>query len=164
MSFKKLFILASLVLAPTILVAMEPNHSHPRLLNLNALVSAIEKGIRGHALIGVGEMLNSPNAGALSEEQFDQLYVLSKNIFKNLPDNHVSFTRASNIDRLLYFCVCLKGLKFPKVLFTPVPYRDLVSPTLAQALGALILNESHSVSVCCYHLTLFNIAEALVAC
>lgn len=70
--------------------------------------------------------------------------------------------QATQIKNLLKAFQLLKGFRFPQALFTQQPYNGNPAQSLDMVLEALIENEQEQVQVCCYHLTLHNIAEALV--
>lgn len=57
----------------------------------------------------------------------------------------------------------LKNLQFPQFLFTAQPYTQGPRQSLSFALRSLIMAEQQNILVCCYHLNLFNIVEALIA-
>jgi phosphatidylserine/phosphatidylglycerophosphate/cardiolipin synthase-like enzyme len=56
----------------------------------------------------------------------------------------------------------LNQFKFPQVHFSPRPYNPDGRPSLDKILEVLIANERSGISACCFHLTLFNVAERLV--
>ena len=56
----------------------------------------------------------------------------------------------------------LKTLRFPQALFSAKPYHNGPRISLDHALEALIMAEEEHISSCCFHLSLFNIARALV--
>jgi hypothetical protein len=70
--------------------------------------------------------------------------------------------QAKQIEHLLHAVKLIKKFKFPQVHFTPRPYSNDPRPSLDSILETLIMNEQKGISVCCFHITLYNIAERLV--
>jgi phosphatidylserine/phosphatidylglycerophosphate/cardiolipin synthase-like enzyme len=71
--------------------------------------------------------------------------------------------QAKQIQNLLFALKLMKKFKFPQAHFTPRPYMINASrPSLDSILETLIMNEQRGISVCCFHLTLYNIAQHLV--
>ena len=69
---------------------------------------------------------------------------------------------AKRIEHLLHAVKLMKKFKFPQVHFTPRPYNNDPRPSLDSILETLIMNEQKGISVSCFHITLFNIAQRLV--
>lgn len=71
--------------------------------------------------------------------------------------------QAHKIKNLFYAFKLLKDFKFPQVHFGPQPYaKQDLRPSLNTILESLIMNEEKEISVCCFHLTIYTVAQALV--
>lgn len=68
--------------------------------------------------------------------------------------------KLKTIEELLRVFICFENLQFPQVLFSAP--RDRLSISLDLPLEALIMAEKEQIRACCYHLTRYNIARALV--
>ncbi|MGE0207218.1 MAG: phospholipase D-like domain-containing protein [Candidatus Babeliales bacterium] len=61
------------------------------------------------------------------------------------------------------FILLERGFKFPQAFFNPAPYiPNDPRPSLDDILKALIKNEQEKIQVCCFHFTLYNVADCLV--
>jgi len=70
--------------------------------------------------------------------------------------------QAKKIRCVMHAAKVIKQFRFPQAHFNPRPYRESLRPSLDQVLEGLIVNEQEKISVCCFHLTLFNVAARLV--
>ncbi len=133
----------------------------------------------------MGALLSSDLCKALSYEQKTELYKLAveqssriKQIcelgaplvartgderIKKRFSHEEDLEAAKKIETLMNVWRHLKRLRFPHALFNPRPYQSGPRITLDNALEAFILAEQEQISGCCFHLTLYNIANALIA-
>ncbi len=152
----------------------------------NQLILEIKKNIFNMNPAVIGTLLSANDASDLTKEQKDALHKEAEqckntilqmrtmaNIFTSNADDQsikekfsydTEYENAKKITNYLYAFKFLKKLTFPQALFTPRPYfrNNDLRPNLDRVLEAIIMNEQEKISVCCFHITLFNIAQALV--
>ncbi|HJZ24324.1 MAG TPA: phospholipase D-like domain-containing protein [Candidatus Babeliales bacterium] len=153
----------------------------------NQLIIDIKKNIFSLDPIAVGKLLSTEEACQLSKEQKNELHKTAKGLKKNIfevrklgsviaqqTDNvaikekfsyDAEYKNIQKTTRYLYALKFLPNFTFPQVMFTPAPlcnYQQDLRIKPDQALIALIKNEQTGIHVCCYHITIANIAKALI--
>lgn len=158
----------------------------PKIANFeNPLITKIKKNIHNINPIIIGALLSTDDACALTKEEKNALFEhaeqckntilqmcrLGQTFTNNADDQSIKekfsydteYKNTKKITNYLLAFKFLKKLTFPQALFNPRPYcaTDL-RPKLDTVLEAIIMNEQEKISACCFHITLFNVAQALV--
>ncbi|MDX1923799.1 MAG: phospholipase D-like domain-containing protein [Rickettsiaceae bacterium] len=149
--------------------------SHPSLNNHLICIQNLD-------VDGLSDLFESHGIRALTNDQKNYLYRLAKENESQIA-SMCSFYRASNglgritdlqtpfgeqlkkakqVSTLLYAATFFPEFKFPQPFFGPQPKKNDLRPSLDKILEALIMNEKSKISVCCFHLTLYNVAKCLI--
>jgi hypothetical protein len=156
------------------------------------LFAAIQKGIYNFDANNISQLICTEHAAQLTNEQKNALHQeakIQKNGIKIIVDagggiasktddeaikNKFSYDgyyeNIQKISRNLSALKTLPSLIFPQAIFTPAPlcaYNTHIQKSDQrikpdQCLIALIKNEQTAIRLCCYHITLENIAKALI--
>lgn len=192
MFIRKLFFLAIILFSPYFTFAMQPPSKKVRtnvVVNKQfiqtTLMQKILHGIHTIAPEAIDRILSSEKHLAMltdkhrddlhrkaceSQDRISAIHKLGSEVAIKTTDQTVKekfsfdteYENAKKITFTLYAFKFLKKFTFPQVLFSPRPYRDDLRPSLDKVLEALIMNEQQKISICCFHLTLYNIADTLV--
>ena len=110
------------------------------------------------------DLLSQPEASLLSNETRDSLYVQAKAFQQLLMPNDENYPRMIIKTNYLSAFRFFPQFTFPSLFFSPTPYKRLSDkrPYLKEILTMLIENEQEKIYVCCYHITLASIGEALL--
>ncbi len=88
--------------------------------------------------------------------------VAQRDLMQRLTIHQEDAKQATQIKNLFYAFKFFKQFKFPQVFFSPRPYTNDPRPSLDKILEVLIINENASICACCFHITLYNVAQHLV--
>jgi phosphatidylserine/phosphatidylglycerophosphate/cardiolipin synthase-like enzyme len=115
----------------------------------------------------MANLLWKPNAPELDQNDRNKLHAdieaLEKSLTK-MPSEifHNNLIAKKN---LLYAFTLFPKLAFPQAFFTAVPYMRIKDkrPYLHKIIEAFVNNEQEGILVCCFHVTLRSLGEALIA-